>query len=81
MTIFIATLLTFLIAFFALSVGMIFGDIKLRGHCGSPSLDGGCCDSDPQQLELPQLTGERDKCVIDGLGNKIHPCSTCDCDD
>lgn len=80
MTIFIATLLVFLAAFFALSIGMIFSDIKLKGHCGSPSLDTGCCESDPDELAKGGIDRQRG-CSIDALGNKISPCDTCSCDE
>ena len=78
MTVFIATLLTFLIAFFALSVGMIFGDIKIKGHCGSPSLDDGCCETDSQYQA--QSLEHQGNCSIDENGNKINQCDTCSCD-
>lgn len=80
MTIFIATLLIFLGAFFALSIGMIFSDIKLKGHCGNPSLDTGCCDSDTDNVVKGGI-GHQSGCSIDDLGNKINPCDTCSCDD
>ncbi len=80
MTIFIATLLAFVFAFFALSIGMIFGDIKLKGHCGSPSLDSGCCDSDPREVAVEGID-HQGSCSIDAFGNKINICDTCSCDD
>lgn len=76
MEIFIATLSVFLIAFFSLSVGMIFSDIKLKGHCGSPSLNGG-------HNGTSQHGGGKDGgegCSIDDFGNKINICPTCDCE-
>ncbi len=73
MEIYIATLLAFLIAFFSLSIGMIFSDIKIKGHCGSPSLDAGC--SDPSASEA-----DNEGCSTDAFGNKINRCVTCDCE-
>lgn len=78
MTIYIAALLTFLIAFFALSVGMIFSDIKIKGHCGSQSLDGDCCDAGVAERSNPGF--HVGNCFIDESGNKVN-CDTCDCDD
>jgi hypothetical protein len=71
MVIYIATFLTFLIAFFGLSIGMIFSDIKIKGHCGSPSLDTGCGGDSDQHEE---------GCSTDAYGNKINRCVTCDCE-
>ncbi|MBU2645722.1 hypothetical protein KKI24_13520 [bacterium] len=79
MAVFIATLLTFIIAFFALSIGMVFGDIKIKGHCGSPSLEGGCCDAGPNSDTCG--TDHQRRCLIDTSGNKIESCSACTCED
>ncbi len=73
MEIYIGTLLAFLVAFFSLSIGMIFSDIKIKGHCGSPSLDTGCGDSNTSKAD-----GEG--CSTDAFGNKINRCVTCDCE-
>ncbi len=81
MVIFIATLLTFVIAFFAFSVGMIFSDIKIKGHCGSPSLDDGCCDSDSCNPPAGSGIEQNDGCSLDVFGNKINRCDTCGCED
>lgn len=78
--IFIATLVVFLVAFFALSVGMIFGDIRIKGHCGSPSLDGGCCDSEPVQPVESNGDCVRKTCLVDAMGNPVLPCNSCNCD-
>ncbi len=74
MEIYIATFLTFLIAFFGLSIGMIFSDIKIKGHCGSPSLDTGCGDANTSDSD------QNEGCSIDAYGNKINRCVTCDCE-
>ena len=39
---YVASLIAFGVAVFLLSVGVIFGDRKIKGHCGSPSLKEGC---------------------------------------
>lgn len=72
MEIFIATLSTFLIAFFGLSVGMIFSDISIKGHCGSPRLAEGSNNG--------VGTDHEEGCSIDTFGNKINRCVTCDCE-
>ena len=75
MEIYIATLLTFLIAFFGLSIGMVFSDIKIKGHCGSPGLDGGHGDTNVSHSDQHE-----EGCSIDVYGNKINRCVTCDCE-
>lgn len=74
-------LVIFLIVFFALSIGMVFGKTQIKGHCGNPGLDSGCADSDPQPLEFYGESIPGDRCVVDQFGNKTAPCATCACED
>lgn len=78
MTMFFASLLTFLIAFLALSVGMIFGKARIKGHCGGPGNDDDCCDGGSHPVVSGAQTAESQR--IQMPGKLSHPCDTCSCD-